>query len=562
MRKHIGMMVLLGAGVSFPALGYGQEDRLPGVIDRPVPSVEIPKSHSLDAPVGKPLGDAPQLGAVENGGQVVATLNRVVFNGSTVIGDDVLQKVVAPYLGHPITKADLAQLKFDVTSAFYDRGYILVKVVTPPQDLSDGELEVAVYEAKVGAINVQDEQGVLQPQIVNGITHRVHPGTVFQERPVESMISDINDLKNVEATLNLQPGQEFSTTDLNIAIREAEEDVNRFTLDNYGAKLTGRAVAGLHLEKSNLLHLGETFGLNLRGSNGDLWSVGGDAAIPTGLENIVAEVGYLHSENNIGDRLKALDAEGETDRLNLALSSKLVNTRNVKATVRGGFEGRVHKSSLAEVEDTKDDIRQFYVEGTYLQRAINTIFYTSGRVTHGIDSWGGNKKGDPMASRALGDPEAWRFEPVVYVNWRPPFEQSGVLKALATGQYSTNTLLSSDLFVLGGYGSVRGFEPAQETGESGYQFSVEYDHELPYTSNSIWKLSAGPFVDGGAVYNRLQGQVEDTHLYSAGLGLEAVGDLVPAGETRFRVDWARTLGDYDSAEVLGNTVYFGISQNF
>jgi hemolysin activation/secretion protein len=140
--------------------------------------------------------------------------------------------------------------------------------------------------------------------------------------------------------------------------------------------------------------------------------------------------------------------------------------------------------------------------------------------------------------------------------------ENGTLKLLATGQITDHTLLSSDLFVLGGMGSVRGFEPAQETGENGYQFTVEYLHELPFDSNSVWKMRAGPFIDGGAVYNRVAGSVEDTHLYSTGITFEATGNLVPQGNTKFRLDWAKPLGDYDSAEVEGQTFYASLTQFF
>ena len=553
------------ASIMLPAAAFGQltinTDQIqPGVIDRQIEEIDIPENMRLDAEVPPPLEDAPRLADVADGDKIVANLSAVKFSGAHMIDNATLQAVASPYVGHPITKAELAQLKFDVTSAFYDRGFILVKVVTPPQDLSDGILEISVYEAKVGNIHVEDRQKLLQPYVVRGITSQVNQGSVFDERSVESMISDINDLKDIEATLSLQPGQEFSTTDLNVEIRDANESVNRFTLDNYGSSLTGKGIAAVHLEKSNLFNLGETFGLNLRGSNGDLWSIGTRAEAPIGFRNVIAEFSYLHSQNNIGDRLAALDAEGETDRLGLALSSKVINTRNVKVTVRGGVEGRLHESFLSNTTDTKDDIRQFYVESTYLQRGVSSVWYASGRITRGVDSLGANKEGDVSATRITADPEAWHFEPVLFANIRPV--DDGTLKLLLTGQYSTNVVLSSDLFVLGGYGSVRGFEPAQESGESGYQFSAQYDHELPYTSNSVWRMRAGPFVEGGAVYNRIPGSVEDTHLYSAGLGFEAVGDLVPAGETKFRIDWARTLGSYDSAEVDSNTVYFGLSQNF
>jgi hemolysin activation/secretion protein len=557
-RKLLGTSILSGL-VIVPGVAYGQAQIQAGVIDRPAPKVEAPAERVAKSAPGKPLQDAPQPGESSDNTEVVSNLKGVKFTGNTVIGNDQLQAIAAPYIGKPLTKAGLAQLKFEVTSAFYDRGYILVKTVTPPQDLSDGVLDVNIYEARVGAVNVEDN-GVVRPHVTNGIAKRVHKGDVIRERNIESMVSDMNDLQNVEATLALQPGHEFGTTDLNVSLRDAKEDVNYVSIDNYGSELTGRGVGTLHLEKSNLLHMGETFGATLRATNEDFYSGEATAVVPTGFYNTQFEASYLYSNYDVVGRLKALDASGETQRAIFALSSKLINTRNDKVTVRGGTEIRRHKTELSNVTDSVDDIRQLFVESSYLHRAIASVWYASAKLSRGFDVFGATDKGDPLASRALGDPEAFRLEPVLYANIRPI--ENGTIKLLATGQIADHTLLSSDLFVLGGMGSVRGFEPAQETGENGYQFTVEYNHELPIPDNSVWKLRAGPFVDGGAVYNRVAGSSVDSHLLSAGLTFEAVGDLIPQGNTKLRLDWAHPIGDYDSPEVDDNTFYAGLTQYF
>jgi len=49
--------------------------------------------------------------------------------------------------------------------------------------------------------------------------------------------------------------------------------------------------------------------------------------------------------------------------------------------------------------------------------------------------------------------------------------------------------LSSDLFAIGGHGSVRGFDPAESTGEHGLSLSREYAHV--FDSVSGWSLEAG-----------------------------------------------------------------------
>lgn len=146
------------------------------------------------------------------------------------------------------------------------------------------------------------------------------------------------------------------------------------------------------------------------------------------------------------------------------------------------------------------------------------------------------------------------------VNSRP-FSTQGTIKALIRGQLSSNTLLSSDLMTAGGYAGIRGFNVAQEAAESGYNFSLEYNHILPFSTDRV-EVKAGPFLDGGALYNRVAGSLEDTHFYSTGLGLEVEAKIVPVGDTVLRLDWARPIGSYKSEQVSSDTFYVRLKQEF
>lgn len=533
------------------------DQTLPGVIDRILEKIEIPEGRSLDDEQAAPLADKPKVKKVTDPAKVISTLKEVRFEGNNVLSDKKLHKITDTYIGKKLTKGDLAKLKHEITKSYFDKGYILVKVTTPPQSFAKGSLTVKINEAVVGDIHFT-ENNEIRSRVAKQIAKRAKKGKVFRERNVESMISDLNDLRDVEASLYLKPGKKVSTTDLNISIRELDEDVQSFTIDNYGSELTGELVGTLHLEHSNLLKLGERFTTDIRLSEDELWSVGIGAEIPTGIRNINFLANYQHSENDIVGRLESLGASGESDTLNLGLSSKLLNTRHHRVTVTGGLEARNHESFLFGVSSTEDDIRQLYVSGSYLYRDARSVVYTSLKLSKGTDILGASNKGDLTATRTAGEPEAWIFEPFVVAHYRP--FSDGTFKLQASGQLATDTLLSSDLFIIGGFGSVRGFEPAQEAGESGYQFALEYNHEVPVHSN--WNVTVGPFLDGGAVYNRIAGSTEDTHFYSAGIGIEASTEFHPLGETRFRIDWAHPLGDYTSAQVSDDTIYFRIIQEF
>jgi hemolysin activation/secretion protein len=544
---------VLGLSAVLSPLSASAQERMPGVIDRP--AVEVPGEVKQPAKVEPKK--VPEMEQPEGAAQVVATLKAVKFSGTPILKEEALQKIAAPYLNRPLKREDIARLKYDLTKQYYDQGYVLVKVTTPPQDLAGGVLEVVVYPGRIGTLEI--DSPALNPKVAKAMTKRVAMGDVFNEKIVETAIKDIDDLGNIKARLNLRPGKEVGTTDLLLTTEAAAEDVQQVTVDNYGSKFTGKWVLGVDLNKSNLLGMGETFGLNLRKSEDDLetWMV--DYKTPILLSSAKFEFNYLNSRNGIGDILTPLDARGKTERIGAALSWNPINAQQRQVGLRVGLEKRRHESTLAGVPESTDNISQGYVETSYLKRSPHYVFYGDLRVTKGVGLFGASSLGDPLPSRAGGDPRAWRALPVVYSNYR--FAENDYLQTVIAGQLSSATLLASDLFVLGGYGSVRGFQPALIVGESGFQYSVEYNHQFP--AAGAWTIKAGPFADGGAVYNRIDTAAPaDTHLFSVGLGAEAKATLFPkVGETKVRVDWGRPAGSY-AADVPRDTVYVRLTQNF
>lgn len=547
--------IALGA-VSLSTMWYGaaiaQTERLPGVIDRP--QIEVPAE--VTEPVKVEPKKGPEMEQPQAPAELVATLKAIKFEGDVILDERLLQKTAEPYLNRPLTRQDVARLKYDITKLYYDKGYVLVKVTTPPQDLSGGVMKVVVYAGRIGDIEISGK-GV-HPSISKSMTSGLEKGEVFNEQSVETAVRDIDDLGSVSARLNLKPGREFATTDLLLVTEPAREDVQQFTLDNYGSELTGRIVGTLDLRKSNLLGLGESVRLYLRQSEEDLTTIMGEFKTPVGLRNLFLELSYLWSENGIHDRLAFLRAEGETERFSVALSGNLINMLQRQLSWRAGIETRTHKSFLFGQPESEDDITQAYAELAYLLRKPSYVFYSNFRVTKGVDIWGADRKGDVNASRGGGDPQAWRLLPTLYANIR--LAERDYLQTIVQGQVASNVLLASDLFVLGGYGSVRGFEPAQETGESGVLFNVDYNHT--FYSSAKWDIKAGPFFDGGTVANRIKGSAVDSNLYSIGVGAEVSVKPFKFGESILRFDWAHPVGSYESPQVEDNTFYVRFTQTF
>jgi hemolysin activation/secretion protein len=561
-QHHRPMTASLAAIVGLPGLVLSSvlfaappAATLPGVVDRP--PVELPpvlSGERVEVPVARPQPMQPPSTA----GAPVATLTRVTFDGTLLLKEQELQKVVAPYLDRPITGNDIAQLKYELTSLYFRHGYVLVKVTTPPQDLSGGILKVVVIAGRIGDITTSND--ALSEKAAASRLAPLRSGDVFNERVVESALQDINDLNNVHSSVSLRPGRKTGTTDLDVRIHKAaeDEDVQIFTLDNYGSKYTGKTVARLSLQKSNLLGLNETLGITGRKSSDDFQALQGNAAFPLPLGNLQLELDYLKSDNSIGDVFAALDSSGESEVYQAALSSALVNQRQRKLVVRGGIERGNYVSLLAGVPDTKDAITRVYAEGSYTMRKSRLVSFFSLRASRGVSALGADDKGDADASRLSGDPRAWVLESLLYGNFR--LTDRDYLQTVVQAQHASTVVLSSDLFTAGGYGSVRGYQPALATGDSGV--SVNFDGYRQFNLPDHWYAQAGPFVDYGYVHNRVAGSTPETNLWSAGIGAEFDYRHSSKEISKLRLDWARPFADRDLPQVDDNVFYARFTQLF
>ncbi len=536
-----------------------------GVIDRPVQDqrLQVPRFPEGKARDDRPLPEADPLAGFEppeNSEEVLATIERIVFKGNEVLPEEQLQLIAAPYVG-TLTRGSLAQLKFELTRAYYEQGYVLVRVVTPPQSLADGELEVTIVEARIGKVVVDNSDEVLRQGLVDHYADRFPVGEVFHESDVETAVTDINGLANVKSRVTLKPGEEVGTTDLFVTVEEADENLSTIGIDNYGSEFTGEVVADLRLQGSNNLRLGEVVGVGLRqsldgDSNEDLTVVSADFTGPIGIQNWRIETEALYSENEIGDRLAALESSGESTRVGIALSRSITNTLRYRSAIRIGLEAREHETFLAGDMESQDDIRQVFLDANVVARFDSDIVLYGGlRLIKGISGLGASEFGDPQASRANGDPEAFIVRPSAYIGWFPTSTDSLTLTAL--GQYSSDVLLSSDLFAIGGYGSVAGFRPGQEAAESGYQLSLQYNRRKEFDSGA--SLMGSVFYELAGISEEVAGTVLDDELESAGIG---IGLTSASGRTKARFDWAHPLGDYLDPDVDDDKYYLRIIQDF
>ena len=127
---------------------------IPETRGRPSPQLPpVQPSPSPPSSLTVPLPPQPSEGApLAQGPRFV--LRDVTIAGNTVLDQAAIRGVVEPYLGKPVTTADLEEIRRQLTLLYIDRGYINSGVVIPDQNVVNGVVAFRVVEGRVSDIEV------------------------------------------------------------------------------------------------------------------------------------------------------------------------------------------------------------------------------------------------------------------------------------------------------------------------------------------------------------------------------------------------------------------------
>ena len=76
-------------------------------------------------------------------------IQRYAISGNSLLPNEELERIVAPYTGEQKDFADIQRALEAVEQAYRARGYGVVRVVLPEQDITNGVVQFRVVEARV-----------------------------------------------------------------------------------------------------------------------------------------------------------------------------------------------------------------------------------------------------------------------------------------------------------------------------------------------------------------------------------------------------------------------------
>lgn len=458
-------------------------------------------------------------------------IRQIKLQGATLIEEQTLKTILSKYENKELTLSEINQIAEDITASYRKRGYILAYAYIPPQEIKDGILEISVLEGRIGKITVRGNKSY-STEFIQKHLERIKQDPSPREETLERALLLLNEYPSLNVKASLKAGTDLGATDIAAQAKDSLPVSGSLSYDNFGTNTTSKHRLNAAFNIGNLITSGDY--LMLRGLTGfdriDLNKLSYGRAeylFPIDYNGTKLGAYYANSIYEAGESYTILNIHGKAHVAGIYLTHPIIKKRDKTLDVRFGFDYKDVYDYMLDSIRSKDNIRVFNLGMTYdcidrvKGRNIINLTYHQGV----SDLFGGNGENDPDASRLNADGAFAKYTADIIRLQKLPGYNHLILKA--SGQISEDNLFVAEQFMLGGAGSVRGFRPASQSGDSGYFGSAEFHLSPIYPEAKIFNQNIGDtiklvlFADHGGVYkNKVQpGENKDDYLTSIGAGL-------------------------------------------
>ena len=490
-------------------------------------------------------------------------IKHIVFEGNKVIGTEELSAAVEEYVGKPLTMEEMGQLTDQITMVYQERGYILARAYLPEQEISDGQLKIAIAEGRLGKVKVTGKTAYHDRVIKRYFGSQEKLG-VIKESALEKGLVLSNEIPKVKTDIVLKEGEQPGEVDMAVNVKDTT--FITFGLDggidynNFGSEFTSQNRYGATANIYDHLWGSE---LKIRGVAGDSVEdsalITGDWRVPLNRYGTRAEAHYIKANYLIGEGLEFMGLGGDTEIYGLRFAHPVIAKKNMRFEVSGGYqykhvENEITGSLRLDKSHTWHAGFNFDNLDRYLGKNIVFFDYRRGWL-------------EPQEEYSWSDTTASSSFSIFKLDLARIQKVYGYtsLLARASGQYSSHNLVSSEQMVAGGYGSVRGHEPASEIGDAGYQLTAELMMPPPFVADKkmfgqrvTQMIQLAAFYDFAQVYTNdpQPGYVHTSTLAGTGAGFR----VFYKDRFVFKYDLGFPVNKRDQKEDLIN--YFLVSVNF
>ena len=464
--------------------------------------------------------DEPDAAAIRFG------ISRFEVAGNSLLKQSEIDAAVNPYTGAGRDFGDVQRALEALEAAYRARGYQLVTVQLPEQELNQGLVRLTVVQPTIARIQVSGNKVVDEANVLRAMPS-LQAGRTPDLDAVSANLKMANENPARKITLQLQSAAQADQVDAKLDVADDKPWKAMLNVDNAGTGPTGKTHVGVVLQHANLWgrdHVGSfqytttveepskisVYGLGYhiplyaQGDSIDLYASYSDVdsgSVTAGLFDLaVSGKGAVY-----GARYnQSLSRRGKLEpRLIYGVDVKAFKNSVLFAGENFGNDVTVHPISLA------------WVASLPLADADANLSVT---LLHNIP--GGSRGGSADFARARSGARAGytiaRFagaaSRALGAEWQ--------LRALVNGQYSADALVPGEQFGAGGAASVRGLDERALATDSGLLANLElYSPSL--CGAGQWQCRLLGFVDAARGHRNkaLPGEMDNFTVASSGIGL-------------------------------------------
>ena len=460
---------------------------------------------------------APGFGAGESGIQF--WIDRFIIEGENPIADSAAETVLKPFTGRSLVFSDLEAAASLLESAFQDAGFPFYRIGVPPQRITNKELRLRVVPYPLKDIQVEENQYFEADNIrysLPVLKIGQSPNTLEVARALQ--FANEHPAKRTAVFIKQDPAGD------GINARVVARDVRPYqafaSVNNTGGANPGRTRTAVGLQHSNLFNrdhiLTATYTTSPDGA-GDVSQCGVDYRLPFYPAAIELEGFYSYSQVDQGVIGDFFDVSGRGQFFGFNATHTLLPVGAYSHKVSARYQNRFFDNETTYLGTTlASDVRSaplgLRYSGSYEPKNLNLGLYVGYEFNTGSGSY--NDPENYAANRSGAERQWDKFTAGGGLQWMLPGEFQ--LRGSFSAQYSDEPLIPGEQFGIGGFGSVRGYEARELSGDYGVQGSLE-----AWSPPLLFDARLVAFADAGEVYNHspYQGTDDRQGIFGVGMGL-------------------------------------------
>lgn len=529
----------------------------PELIEKQFDRPPQPKSQ-IEAVVPELTPERAPAGA-EN---TIFTLQGVSVDGNTVYSEEEIKPLYADLIGEKVSLKQIFDVAAALNAKYRNDGYILTRVVVPPQTVNDGTVRLQVVEGYVDDVTIEGEISG-DRDLIDGYMEQLKLQKPVNAQDIERLVLLINELPGVTAQSVLRRSDDSVGASTLAIIIEDDPYEGFLTLDNRGTRYVGPTQVSGGFSTNSLLGLYDQFNFRYITTDfSDELALGEfNYTQPVGPYGTVLKLTAVRARVEPGFILAPNEIESDSIRYSAALEHPIIRSRAENWYVTGQFDYRDSKTTTLDSLTTRDHIRSVSL-GTSYDWVDSWLGVTllSLNASQGLDILDATETGTPNLSRAAGHSD---FTKVNFDASRLQ-EIDGPVSLLAsfTGQYAFSQLLAAQQFSFGGPDFGRAYEPSELTGDHGAAVSLELRYDVNNDDEYFNEFQFYTSYDIGAVWqienNGIDNRVSGSSV-AAGIRMNISEGL--SGDLQVAVPLTKDVSSYGSGgdDPRG---YFSITTRF